>query len=425
MKKIACAGPIFALLVVVGATSASALPPVVADAHNPVPSCVTPSRLMTYLRSRNPALDERLADIASEYHRQGQAAGIRWDYAFFQMIVETASLSYRRADGTPGRVAPHQYNFAALGVRDEGAPGKRFANLTDGVQAHVRLVSQHARQRAGFADLARTWAPDDPRYATNIESVARRFFERACQHPGREPEVASLAIRAPVRPVVPVQASFPAQPPAPIAPTGALPPAPAIEPEPTTGEHLARQAANRARDHGASTRAGLGAYATRPAPSLAAPQLAQTPHSATASQGSDDDTKASGDGMKTTPLRVVALTPGPRPEPPKRTVDPADEAVRTLVSGRTILLDTPVGTQIPILFREDGSMRGKAGDLASYLGADIDDGKWWVSQGRLCQKFKVWFDKETQCLTLRQAGQIVHWSSDTGKSGTARFGPRT
>ena len=425
MKKIACAIPIFAVFVVVGTTSVSALPPVVADAHNPVPTCVTPSRLMTYLRSRNPGLDDRLADIASEYHRQGQAAGIRWDYAFFQMIVETASLTYRRGDGKPARVTPQQNNFAALGVRDEGAPGKRFANLTDGVQAHVRLVAQHARQRAGFSDLARAWAPDDPRYAINIESVARRFFEAACQQPGREPEVASLAIRSPIRPVAPVLASIAAQPSAPIAPTRAPAPAPAIEPEPTTGEHLARQAGYRAREHGASTRVGLGAHDTRPATVAAPPQFAEPPHFATESQGPDNDTKTSGDGLKTTRMRVAALAPLPKPEPPKRAADPADEAVRMLVSGRTILLDTPVGTQIPILFREDGSMRGKAGDLASYLGAKIDEGKWWVSQGRLCQKFKVWFDKETQCLTLRQAGQIVHWSSDTGKSGTARFGPRT
>ena len=424
MKKIACAGPIVAVLVAVGATSANALPPVVADAGNPVPSCVTPSRLMTYLRSRNPALDERLADIADEYHRQGQAAGIRWDYAFFQMIVETASLSYRRGDGKPARVAPQQNNFAALGVRDEGAPGKRFSTLADGVQAHVRLVAQHARQRAGFADLARAWAPDDARYATNIESVARRFFEAECQQSGRAPEVASLAIRSPIRPATPVQASLPVQPPALIAPTRALAPPPAIEPEPTTGEHLARQAASRGREQGTSTRAALGGYPTRPATDTAPPPLVETSQAATDSQRSDDDAQASGEGVKTAPVRLAALVPS-RPEPPKRAADPADEAVRTLVSGRTILLDTPVGTQIPILFREDGSMRGKAGDLASYLGAKIDEGKWWVSQGRLCQKFKVWFDKETQCLTLRQSGQIVHWSSDTGKSGTARFGPRT
>lgn len=418
MKRIACAISIFSVLVVVGTTSASALPPVAADAQNPVPSCVTPSRLMAYLRSRNPGLDERLSDIANEYHRQGEAAGVRWDYAFFQMILETASLTYRRSDGQPARIAPHQNNFAALGVRDEGAPGRRFATLTAGVQAHVRLVAQHARQRSGFDDLARTWAPDDARYGANIASVARRFFEGACQQHGREPEVASLAIRSPLRPAVPMQASLSAQPPAPVASMRAP------DLEPTAGEQLARQAAVRARDQGAATRAGLGAHDTRTTTG-AAPQLAETPYSGAKNHASDGDTKASRDGLKVAHLRVAALTPLPKPEPPMRAADPADEAVRTLVSGRTILLDTPVGTQIPILFREDGSMRGKAGDLASYLGAKIDEGKWWVSQGRLCQKFEIWFDKETQCLTLRQSGQIVHWSSDNGKSGTARFAPRT
>lgn len=408
-----------AVLVLMGATGASALPPIHASAQNPVPSCVTPSRLMAYLRSRNPALDERLSAIAAEYHRQGEALGIRWDYAFFQMVVETASLSYRRPDGTPGRVAPHQNNFAAVGVRDHGAPGKRFATLASGVQAHVQQVAQYARQRAGFAELARGWAPDDPRYATNIESVARRFFDSACQSPGGRAEVATVALREPPRPAFSTHVALPVQTRDVVAPARGVD----EQPEAKSGDHLAKEAIERGRDHGPAKRAGLGAPATLTPPS---PVHSSPPHSddADAADVSARSAKVGADTPKMA-FRMAALTPLPKPEPAKRTVDPADEAVRTMVSGRTVFLDTPVGTQIPIAFREDGSMRGQAGDLASYLGSRIDEGKWWVSRGRLCQQFKVWFDKETQCLTLRQSGQVVHWSSDKGKSGTARIGPRS
>lgn len=396
-----------ALFMAVGTTSASALPPIEVSAQNPVPSCVTPSRLMTYLRTRNPSLDDRLASIAAEYQRQGDALGIRWDYAFFQMVVETAGLSYRRPDGTPGRVRPDQNNFAAVGLREEGAPGKRFATLASGVKAHLQQVARHSHPHAGFADLARKWAPDEPRYGAAIESVARRFFDTACQQPARQPEVAAVSLREQPRQVVAALASVPVQ----TRDVVLTAPTTNEDQDRKPGKNLVRESADRERDNGTSRRAGLGAPPALELPpaeiadvSVEPPKHVETPKMA---------------------LRMAALTPMKKHEPAKPAVDPADEAVRTLVSGRTVFLDTPVGTQIPIAFREDGSMQGKAGDLASYLGARIDEGKWWVHRGRLCQQFKVWFEKETQCLTLRQSGQIVHWSSDKGKSGTARLGPRS
>jgi hypothetical protein len=99
--------------------------------------------------------------------------------------------------------------------------------------------------------------------------------------------------------------------------------------------------------------------------------------------------------------------------------------VLTLVSGQTVLLDTPVGTQIPIAFAEDGTMKGETKSLGWYLGAVRDEGKWWVNRGRLCQRWKVWFDRELQCLTLRPQGAVIHWSTEQGKQGTARIAPKS
>ncbi len=99
----------------------------------------------------------------------------------------------------------------------------------------------------------------------------------------------------------------------------------------------------------------------------------------------------------------------------------ADERLRQLVSGRTVDLDTPIGTVIPITYGTDGKLTGKAGGLAGYLGAATDEGEWWVEKGRLCQQWKIWFKGTPDCLKFRQSGQVIHWVSDNGKSGTARI----
>ena len=102
--------------------------------------------------------------------------------------------------------------------------------------------------------------------------------------------------------------------------------------------------------------------------------------------------------------------------------DPAEEAIKSLVNGKTFLLDTPLGSAIPIAFRADGTMSGRANaTLASMLGAEHDSGKWWVERGRLCQRWRVWFDKENQCLKLKQKGATIHWVRDDGKTGTAKI----
>ena len=78
--------------------SAATLPDIRTSPQNLVPECATPGRLMEYLRSRNPDLQPRFDGVASEYMQQGEMLGVRWDFAFYQMILETGSLSYRRAN---------------------------------------------------------------------------------------------------------------------------------------------------------------------------------------------------------------------------------------------------------------------------------------------------------------------------------------
>src|SRR5258707_11368327 len=75
--------------------AAAGLPEIRTTANNTVPECVTPGRLTDYLKSRNPDLSPRFDSVPTEYMRLGEKLGVRWDFAFYQMILETGALKYR------------------------------------------------------------------------------------------------------------------------------------------------------------------------------------------------------------------------------------------------------------------------------------------------------------------------------------------
>ena len=107
------------------------------------------------------------------------------------------------------------------------------------------------------------------------------------------------------------------------------------------------------------------------------------------------------------------LAAGALAEPSKLT----GEALRQAVSGRTVLLETPVGP-FPIRYRSDGTMAGQAPALVS-LGTEQDQGHWWIADDRLCQRWHRWLDAKQYCFKLHRVGATVHWQRDDGLSGTA------
>lgn len=98
-------------------------------------------------------------------------------------------------------------------------------------------------------------------------------------------------------------------------------------------------------------------------------------------------------------------------------------AIRDLLTGRTLNLDTPLGSSLPVALNDDGTMSGKAGDLGFYLGSAKDQGKWWTKGSRLCQKWNRWLDGAENCMRIKQDGETLTWSRDDGMSGTARLMP--
>ncbi len=172
---------------------------------NTVPACVTPQRLMAFVKHRNPDIAPRFANIATLYKRYGEKWHVRWDYAFFQMAVETNFLSFQRGDGNSGDVDPRQNNFAGLGTTGGGVPGDSYPDVDTGVLAQIQHLvvysGEHVADPVGartklkqddilesiaklkgtttFADLSRRWAADR-HYGEAIEWVAGKYRAAYC-----------------------------------------------------------------------------------------------------------------------------------------------------------------------------------------------------------------------------------------------------
>jgi SH3 domain-containing protein len=102
-----------------------------------------------------------------------------------------------------------------------------------------------------------------------------------------------------------------------------------------------------------------------------------------------------------------------------QTVGLSGHEIRDLIAGAAVEIDTPLGTKLPIHYTADGRLSGQARELASYLGASADTGRWWINSDQLCHKWNRWFESVPQCLRLRKQGRTIHWLNQDGNSGTA------
>jgi hypothetical protein len=196
------------------AMATSDAPAIRTSLDNRVPACVTPDRLNAFLadeiKSRGYALAPRFRDIAHWYRIHGERHRVRWDYAFFQMALETNFLSFRRGDGKPGDVVPRQNNFAGLGTTGGGVRGDSYPDIATGVLAQIQHLVVYSGERLAnpvghrtrlkqevilksvqtitrrrpmtFADLARRWAADR-HYGRSINRLAKLFYSGYCNAP--------------------------------------------------------------------------------------------------------------------------------------------------------------------------------------------------------------------------------------------------
>jgi hypothetical protein len=212
---------VLGLLVPSGAALAAALPPIIASADNAVPDCVKPAALMQFVAERNAThnpprqADPRFSDVASVYQRVGtcvarapdKCVGVRWDFAFFQMLIETNYLTFRRPDGMPGGVPASDNNFAGVGATVVGKPGEHFKDVPTGVLAHlqhvlmystthipepvakrtrqvqddVQAIMRRLHRPVTFADLARQWTGTNKNtYGREMQRMAENYASRYC-----------------------------------------------------------------------------------------------------------------------------------------------------------------------------------------------------------------------------------------------------
>lgn len=271
---------------------AAGLPQVEISAKNKVPVCATPGRLMGFLESRNRDLDPKFQTIAADYMRIGNELKIRWDIAFFQMMLETGNLTFK------GDVKATQNNFAGMGATGKNVPGESFPNVATGVEAHLQHLLMYAGEHIDnpvaertrkvqewgiltdwqkslhgpvtYDQLAKQWAPGSRRYSREIAGLVEAFYGSPCRGPDPQPELMALAQPGGGTKVA-------AQ--TPPADTTSTQVASADDSSANTGPYisgaaLAKRAVEEARKSGSFERSGLGAESLIP-PSDNAPAVGE------------------------------------------------------------------------------------------------------------------------------------------------------
>ena len=101
-------------------------------------------------------------------------------------------------------------------------------------------------------------------------------------------------------------------------------------------------------------------------------------------------------------------------------------ALGEFMGGKRVYLAVPLawrcGGEPPPPCRRNGVVdgSGEAAGLGRYM-TPKDQGRWWVSGSKVCQKWKEWYDGRTFCFTVKKLpGNRLFWERDDGKSGVAR-----
>ena len=280
---------------------AAELPQIKITDGNTVPECATPGRLSAFLEARNKNLNARFQTIAADYMRVGEELGIRWDVAYFQMLLETGNLTFT------GDVSAEQNNFAGLGASGKKEPGESFPDVATGVKAHLQHLLMYAGEKVDnavaertrkvqewgvltswlktidgpmtYTQLAKKWAPGSRNYSRDIATVSDSFYDGLCKSPDPKPEMTALA-----RPETEIKTAAAVAPAKDVAATETAEASESAGDETAapevSGAELARRAVAQARASGSFVRSNLGASSIAKAAETAAtatPETSETP----------------------------------------------------------------------------------------------------------------------------------------------------
>jgi hypothetical protein len=261
------------------------------------------------------------------------------------------------------------------------------AQRTRDVQSWGVLASwqQSIGEPITFSHLARKWAPGTKGYASDIQTIAQRFFDGQCKGEDPQPELVAEA-RGPTATVHTTASNAAAQPATAAVVSQPETPAPAKNSE-VKGNDLSRRAAETARADGSANRAGLGASAL-----ATARDLGTTATTAAAPAAS---------AASTTPVKEVAAAPAvtilnpaaPADTTAKASNDAAqaksapakaETAAKAEAAAKTVAPKTEGPTNAPQA-KED--TEAKAIETASVAGAAKDAAK---AEKKAAPKCRVW-----------------------------------
>lgn len=95
--------------------------------------------------------------------------------------------------------------------------------------------------------------------------------------------------------------------------------------------------------------------------------------------------------------------------------------IRSLITGRTVTLQTPVG-QIPLRYDASGAVSGDLAGVSAVtrLFAPRETGSWWIKGDAMCQQWPTWYDGKRFCFRIeKQADDLIRWRRDDGAVGVA------
>ena len=361
-----------------------------------MPSCATPAHLLAFLEERNKQLPAKFREIAADYKKHGEELHVRWDYAFYQMLVETNYLKFVAGGGKRGDVSPGQNNFAGLGATGHRAPGESFPDVDTGVLAHlqhVRLYSgepvenpvaertrlvtdlilpwaQSLKHPVTFTDLTHKWAPNGHSYSDAIEGVADLFRQGYCSG-GAEAEQSADASDADAAAAPKTMAK-------PAAKVGAKVAAVVI-PKMRAPSAAATQAAVEP----AATDTGNSDEAAATAPDLAGPALKKparvavvTPDTATDDQSdaTEGATTAEADGApattKTPAVKHPVVVATAEPATADSDAEAATETAVSPAAGKVVSLAKKAGSKLPVAATVTAPAAPAAGSEQDVAAAD-------------------------------------------------------
>jgi hypothetical protein len=364
MKRLFGASLSLALAAAILPAQAADLPEVKITNTNQVPACATPGRLMAYLHTRNPKADARFESVATQYMRHGEELGIRWDIAFFQMVLETGALSFT------GDVRSAQNNFAGLGASGGGAHGEAFADISSGVKAHLQHLLMYAGDHIDnpvaertrkvqewgvltewqktvsgpmtFTLVAKQWAPTSRNYVRDLSTIASDFYAKTCNAQDPHPEYVQEARAGQEgKPATQVAAVTPADAAAPAADADAAstPPAPKV-----TGADIARARVEEERKENAPIKA-LGAPGMLGQVANAAKPASEQQQTKTAEAPKDPDPEVTILNPSTKAKTEPAKTEPPKSEPSKPNATKGAQIQTASVAGSATQLKTPAASK--------------------------------------------------------------------------------